>query len=161
MQGKLQGVKLNPTEHAVSFVRIGQTKDRLMGMPIFPLSSWCLVAYAALTGNNSTIVSYYEPLVVYDTNDAFRHFATSTIPGQATEISFFKQTVAIVTEKSIVIAEPGNPAFNQIPTFPGDISSSVLRRMMDSAKPLAMYQTSENEFLLVYQWGACFVTKCQ
>jgi hypothetical protein len=33
---------------------------------------------------------------------------------------------------------------------------------MDSAKvkPLGMYQTSENEFLLVYQWGACFVTKC-
>jgi len=27
-------------------------------------------------------------------------------------------------------------------------------------KPLGMYQTSENEFLLVYQWGACFVTKC-
>jgi hypothetical protein len=32
--------------------------------------------------------------------------------------------------------------------------------MMDSARPLAMYQTSENEFVLVYQWGACFVTKC-
>jgi hypothetical protein len=33
---------------------------------------------------------------------------------------------------------------------------------MDSTKvkPLGMYQTSENEFLLVYQWGACFVTKC-
>jgi hypothetical protein len=105
-------------------------------------------------------LSYYEPLVVYDTNQAFRHFATATVPGQATEISFFRQTVAVVTEKSIVIAEPGNPAFNQIPTFPGDLSSPVLRRMMDSAKPLAMYQTSENEFLLVYQWGACFVTKC-
>jgi len=120
------------------------------------------VAYAALT-NNSTILSYYEPLVVYDTNNGFRHFSTTTIPGLATEISFFKQTVAIVTEKTIIIAEPGNPTCNQIPTFPGDLHSPVLRRMMDSAKvkPLGMYQISENEFLLVYQWGACFVTKCE
>lgn len=118
------------------------------------------MAYAALT-NNSTILSYYEPLVVYDSNSAFRHFATTSVPGQATEISFFKQTIAIVTDKSIIIAEPGNPTFNQIPSFPGDLHSPVLRRMMDSAKPLAMYQTSENEFVLVYQWGACFVTKCK
>lgn len=31
MAGKLQAVKLSPTEHNVSFVRIGYTKDRLMG----------------------------------------------------------------------------------------------------------------------------------
>ena len=119
------------------------------------------MAYAALT-NNSTILSYYEPLVVYDSNNGFRHFATTTIPGIATEISFFKQTVAIVTDKSIIIAEPGSPSSNTIPTFPGDLHSPVLRRMMDTTKvkPLGMYQTSENEFLLVYQWGACFVTKC-
>jgi hypothetical protein len=117
------------------------------------------VAYAAVQ-NNSTIISYYEPLVVYEANNGFRHFATTTISGQASEISFFKQTIAIITEKSIIIAEPGSPSSNQIPTYPGDLHMPVLRRMMDSAKPLGMYQTSENEFLLVYQWGACFVTKC-
>jgi hypothetical protein len=119
------------------------------------------VAYAALT-NNSTILSYYEPLVVYDTNNGFRHFATTTMPGMATELSFFKQTVAIVTDRSIIIAEPGSSSYNTIPTFPSDLHSPVLRRMMDSTKvkPLGMYQTSENEFVLVYQWGACFVTKC-
>lgn len=31
IQGKLQGVQLNPKEHSVSLVRMGYTKDRLMG----------------------------------------------------------------------------------------------------------------------------------
>lgn len=31
MQGKLQAVKINSNEHHVSFVRLGYTKDRLMG----------------------------------------------------------------------------------------------------------------------------------
>ena len=118
------------------------------------------MVYAAHAGNN-TILSYFEPLVVYDGNEGFRHFATTTVPGYASELGFFKQTVAIVTEKGFIIAEPGNPTYNQIPTFPPDLHAPVIRRMMDNGKPLAMYQTSENEFLLVYQWGACFVTKCE
>jgi hypothetical protein len=32
MVGKLQAVKMSPADHNVSFVRIGYTKDRLMGM---------------------------------------------------------------------------------------------------------------------------------
>lgn len=32
MVGKLQAVKMSLAEHNVSFVRIGYTKDRLMGM---------------------------------------------------------------------------------------------------------------------------------
>lgn len=31
MQGKLQAVKLSANEHNVNFVRLGYTKDRLMG----------------------------------------------------------------------------------------------------------------------------------
>jgi hypothetical protein len=31
MVGKLQAVKMSPADHNVSFVRIGYTKDRLMG----------------------------------------------------------------------------------------------------------------------------------
>ena len=34
MVGKLQAVKMSPADHNVSFVRIGYTKDRLMGMSI-------------------------------------------------------------------------------------------------------------------------------
>jgi len=36
MAGKLQAVKLSPAEHNVSSVRIGYTKDRLMGMSFIP-----------------------------------------------------------------------------------------------------------------------------
>lgn len=165
-QGKSQGVKISSNEHSVAFVRMGYTKDRLMGK-LNEMSHGAsrmkltgLVVYAAHAGNN-TVLAYYEPLVVYDGNQGFRHFATTTIPGYASEINFFKQTVAIVTEKGFIIAEPGNPTYNQIPSFPPDLQAPVIRRMMDNGKPLAMYQTSETEFLLVYQWGACFVTKCE
>jgi len=36
MAGKLQAVKMSPAEHNVSSVRIGYTKDRLMGMSFIP-----------------------------------------------------------------------------------------------------------------------------
>jgi hypothetical protein len=35
MVGKLQAVKISSAEHNVSFVRVGYTKDRLMGMFMF------------------------------------------------------------------------------------------------------------------------------
>lgn len=93
---------------------------------------------------------------------SFRRFATLQIPGYASELSFFRQTIAVVTEKSFVIAEPGNPTYNQIPTFPSSIpQSSMVGRMVSNAKPMAMYQIGENDFLLCYNWGACFVTKCK
>lgn len=129
-------------------------------LSLITVSAEPAVVYAAHAGNN-TILSYYEPLVVYEGDNGFRPFASSTIVGLASELSFFRQTVAVVTEKAFIIAEPGNSTYNQIPTFPPDLHAPMMRRMMDGAKPLAMYQTSENEFLLVYQWGACFVTKCE
>lgn len=91
---------------------------------------------------------------------SFRQYATLTLPGYASELSFFRQTMAVVTEKSFIIAEPGNPQHNIIPTFPTTVAqNATVVRMVASAKPMAMYQVAENEFLLVYDWGACFVTK--
>jgi hypothetical protein len=75
--------------------------------------------------------------------------------------------VAVVTEKTFVIAEPGDPAFNQIPsTNTGNGSSSgvgatFVTTMVEEGRPMVMYQVAENEFLLVYHIGACFVTKCK
>lgn len=68
----------------------------------------------------------------------------------------------MATEKAFVIAEPGNPTYNVIPTYPSSgVERSAVTRMTSGSKPLAMYQVGENEFMLVYDWGACFVTKCE
>jgi hypothetical protein len=110
-------------------------------------------------------LSFEEPLFTqaHDTTQSpFRRFATLTVPGFASDLSFFRQTIAVVTEKGFVIAEPGNPTHNVIPTFPaGMASGSTVVRMIGAAKPMMMYQIAENEFLLCYDWGACFVTKCE
>lgn len=92
----------------------------------------------------------------------FRRFSSIAVPGYASELAFFRQTIAVVTEKAFVIAEPGNTTTNSIPTFPSALSqTATVVRMVNGAKPMAMYQIAENEFLLVYDWGACFVTKCK
>jgi hypothetical protein len=58
--------------------------------------------------------------------------------------------------------EPGNPVTNSLPTFPPDLSGgAMVVKMINGARPLGMYQIAENEFLLVYDRGGCFVTKCE
>ena len=115
--------------------------------------------------SHQTVLYFEEPLLPAaqaHSGKPFRRFASVTIPGYASELAFFRQTIAVVTEKAFVIAEPGNNTTNSIPTFPASVSqSSSVVRMVTGAKPMAMYQIAENEFLLVYNWGACFVTKCQ
>lgn len=101
----------------------------------------------------------------------FRRFAALHLPGYASSITFFRQTVAITTEKTIVIAEPGNPVFNCVPTAGTTASlaeDAMVAKLLDGhartrteGKPLGMWQTGGDEFILVYDWGACFVTKCK
>lgn len=77
-------------------------------------------------------------------------------------MGFFRQTIAVVTEKTFIVAEPGNTSFNAIPVLPASIApSSRVARMTSQAKPKAMFQIAENEFLLVYDWGGCFATRCE
>ncbi|WVF72308.1 hypothetical protein IAT40_007121 [Kwoniella sp. CBS 6097] len=149
-KGRTDGDRLSGVDHMVAFVRIGVTKGRL------------LVVYAVHSKNSHhTTLYFHEPLLSSSyTQTAFRPFGTVTIPGYASDLSFFRQTVSVVTEKSFIIAEPGNPTFNCIPTFPGEIPErAMVVRMVSEAKPLGMWQVDEREFLLVYDLGACWVTK--
>ncbi|OCF39870.1 hypothetical protein I317_06307 [Kwoniella heveanensis CBS 569] len=149
-KGRMGGDRLSAADHMVAFVRIGVTKGRL------------LVVYAVHSKNSHhTTLYFHEPLLSSSyTQTAFRPFGSVTIPGYASDLSFFRQTVSVVTEKSFIIAEPGNPTFNSIPTFPGEIPErAMVVRMVSEAKPLGMWQVDEREFLLVYDLGACWVTK--
>ena len=116
---------------------------------------------------HQTFLTFEEPLLASNPDRSyattpFRRFASLTIPGYATDLSFFKQTVAIVTEKGFVIAEAGNPSFNAIPTFPAAVqANTTLMKVIGGGKAMGMYQIAENEFVLVYDWGASFVTKCE
>lgn len=133
-----------------------------------------LVVHSAQSRNNSNSSHLYfdEPLLSTSSPDhspnapsPFRRFASLVLPGSCTDVSFFRQTIAAVTEKQFTIAEPGHPAYNTIPTFPPDLERAPVMRMINTSGAasgaIGMYQIKENEFLLVYQWGACYVTKCK
>lgn len=166
--GRLQGRQLNSLDHNVAFARVGTTKDRLLGtidIIAYDHPLILVVVYAAHARNtHQTLLSFHEPLLpAHDrSREGFRLFASITVPGYASDLSFFRQTVAVVTEKAFVIAEPGNPQHHAIPTFPSSIApNATVARMVSGAKPMAMFQIAESEFLLAYDWGACFVTKCE
>ncbi|WVR05091.1 hypothetical protein IAU60_002103 [Kwoniella sp. DSM 27419] len=149
-RGKSEGDCLSGLEHFVAFVRIGVTKGRL------------LVVFAVHAKNNhQTSLHFLEPLLSSTyTRSAFRPFGSVLVPGYASDLSFFRQTVSVLTEKTFIIAEPGNPTHNAIPTLaPGMDERSMVVRMIAGARPLGMWQVDENEFLLVYDAGACWVTK--
>jgi hypothetical protein len=117
--------------------------------------------------SGQTVLTFEEPLHASTADmrsprTSFRRFAQLIIPGFASDVGFFRQTIAIVTEKTFIVAEPGNPNYNTIPVLPTSISpSATVARMTSQAKPMAMYQIAENEFLLAYDWGACFATRCE
>ncbi|KAK4687215.1 RHO1 GDP-GTP exchange protein 1/2, partial [Tremellales sp. Uapishka_1] len=152
-KGRLEGNMMSQRTEAVSFTRVGTVKGRL------------LVVYAVHTKeSHRTTIHFQEPLLAdphsASSDLAFRSFAKYSIEGYASEMTFFKQTVAVVTEKAFVITEPGNSVVNTIPTFSLAVAPTAkVVQMAATSKALAMFQTAESEFLLVYQLGGCFVNK--
>ncbi|OXG93167.1 hypothetical protein C345_00803 [Cryptococcus neoformans A2-102-5] len=164
--GRAQGQLLNQPGHSAAWIYTGKTKGRT------------LITYVVYNRNtHGSALNFLEPMFDNSYPSAssllpdpvFRRFAALHLPGYASSITFFRQTVAITTEKTIVIAEPGNPVFNCVPTAGSTASlaeDAMVAKLLDGhartraeGKPLGMWQTGGDEFILVYDWGACFVTK--
>ncbi|WVQ78219.1 hypothetical protein IAT38_000302 [Cryptococcus sp. DSM 104549] len=172
--GRMQGDLLSQPEHVVAWASVGVTKDRVLD--VGSRLRYCMHA----RNSHHTTLHFLEPLFPHshstpDTT-SFRPFASLHLPGYASSLTFFRQTIAVITEKTVVIAEPGNPVYNSVPTV-GEQSgvredAMVVKLLTGSrtqvgvvggggsgVKPLGVWQVGGNEFLLVYDWGACFVTK--
>ncbi|ADV20494.1 hypothetical protein I305_06270 [Cryptococcus gattii E566] len=163
--GRPQGQLLNQSGHSVAWIYTGKTKGRR------------LITYVVHDRNtHGSTLNFLEPMFDNSYPSAsslpdpvFRSFAALHLPGHASSITFFRQTVAIITEKTIVIAEPGNPVYNCVPTAGSTASfaeDAVIVKLLNGqvgsraeGRPLGMWQTGGDEFILVYDWGACFVTK--
>ncbi|EAL22516.1 hypothetical protein CNBB3940 [Cryptococcus deneoformans B-3501A] len=164
--GRAQGQLLNQSGHSVAWVYTGKTKGRT------------LITYVVYGRNtHGCTLNFLEPLFDNSypsassllSDPVFRSFASLHLPGHASSITFFRQTVAITTEKTIVIAEPGNPVYNCVPTAGSTAflaEDAVVAKLLNGqgrtraeGRPLGMWQTGGDEFILVYDWGACFVTK--
>nr|ODN81229.1 hypothetical protein L203_05735 [Cryptococcus depauperatus CBS 7841] len=162
VKSQRQGEILSRQGQTVIWVCTGKTKGKTLGEFI--------VAYATYSkSSHVTQLEFLEPLP----GNTFRLFAQSlstlNLPGYASCLTFFRQTVAVITEKSIIIVEPGSSTYHCVPA-PGSANSlgedapvlkllSSVGRKKSGTKPLGMWQIGGNEFVLVYDWGACFVTK--
>ncbi|WVQ71558.1 hypothetical protein IAR50_001097 [Cryptococcus sp. DSM 104548] len=166
-QRRIDGILLSLPGQHVAWMSVGQSKGRI------------LVAYAVhASSSHTTVFAFVEPFQTHPhlgtvstrvrTQPPFRLLSTLTVPGYASSLTFFRTTLAVITEKEITITEIGNPNLNTLPTVQGlnaleegapllKLLSGGLRR--NGGRPLGMWQTGENEFILVYDWGACYVTK--
>ena len=115
----------------------------------------------------ATFLIAEEPIVSSHTSahssaPPFRRYATTSIPGHATDISFYRHTLAVVTDRQIVIVEPGNPTFSIMPSpLEEQAHGQDIARLVGQgkSKALGMFQVQEHEFVLVWDWGACFVNR--
>ncbi|ODO03369.1 hypothetical protein L198_02215 [Cryptococcus wingfieldii CBS 7118] len=166
-QRRIDGVLLSRPGQHVAWMSVGKSKGRT------------LVAYAVYANtSHNTVFAFVEPFqphphlgtasTRFPSQPPFRLLSTLTVPGYASSLTFFRATLAVITEKEITITEIGNPNLNTLPTTQGlgtleegapllKILSGGLRR--GGGRPLGMWQTGDNEFILVYDWGACYVTK--
>ncbi|ODO11558.1 hypothetical protein I350_00339 [Cryptococcus amylolentus CBS 6273] len=168
-QRRIDGVLLSRPGQHVAWMSVGKSKGRT------------LVAYAVYANtSHNTVFAFVEPFqphphlgtpsTRFPSQPPFRLLSTLTVPGYASSLTFFRATLAVITEKEITITEIGNPDLNTLPTTQGlgtleegapllKLLSGGLRR--GGGRPLGMWQTGDNEFILVYDWGACYVTKCE
>lgn len=152
------GKWLGDVERSVGFVKVGHCKERLLVIYACPSKTALQTYLIAEEPLSPSLSSSRGP-----TPDiAFRRYATLTIPGHATDITFYAHTLAVATDKQIVIVEPGNPTSTVMPRplDEQEHGQHVARLIgLGKTRALGMYQVREWEFVLIYDWGACFVNR--
>ena len=111
-------------------------------------------------------LNFLEPLL--SSTPPFRPHSTIRLPGLVEDITFFSHTIAVVTEKAFLIAEPGSTTFNPVPSPAASSSKQAngaaktpksVERMLNTRR-FGMWQLPDSsDFILVHEAGACFCTK--
>ncbi|KAL7421168.1 Rho guanine nucleotide exchange factor [Cryptotrichosporon argae] len=97
-------------------------------------------------------------------NEWFRLFKDFFIPTEALRIHFLKSKLAIVCSKGFEIMDLTTMRGSAIPIFDAaklkeKQSFAALKERCDSAKPLAMFRSTETEFLLCYDTFGVYVDR--
>ncbi|KAG1747212.1 uncharacterized protein EDB91DRAFT_74648 [Suillus paluster] len=97
---------------------------------------------------------------------SFRPFGEALyVPKDAYSVTPLAKTIAISTEKGIVIADPTNTSkqmVSVVPDFSGATSNTDmanLKTRCEESKPLGLIRTESGEILVVYDTLGCYITK--
>ncbi|OAX43158.1 hypothetical protein K503DRAFT_732249 [Rhizopogon vinicolor AM-OR11-026] len=96
---------------------------------------------------------------------SFRPFGEAMyVPKDAYSVTPLAKTIAISTEKGIVIADPTNADRQMVSVVPnfGTASSTEmaeLKTRCEEAKPLGLIRTESGEILVIYDTLGCYITK--
>ncbi|KAH7930131.1 hypothetical protein BV22DRAFT_1028615 [Leucogyrophana mollusca] len=87
------------------------------------------------------------------------------VPKDAYNVTPLAKTIAISTEKGIVVADPTNPSKSVVAVVPdfGQATSSTkmadLKARCEASKPLGLVRCDASELLVIYDNIGCYITK--
>ncbi|KAG1722954.1 uncharacterized protein EDB91DRAFT_1240160 [Suillus paluster] len=157
--------KIAGGDGTVLFCCAGRIKQRTI--IVYALKSFFQITVHALEACNLSDLrrtpsrgSFQGPI------SSFRPFGEALyVPKDAYSVTPLAKTIAISTEKGIVIADPTNTSkqmVSVVPDFSGATSNTDmanLKTRCEESKPLGLIRTESGEILVVYDTLGCYITK--
>ncbi|KAG1781631.1 hypothetical protein EV702DRAFT_1177351 [Suillus placidus] len=156
--------KIAGGDGTVLFCSAGRIKQRMI--VVYALKSFFQITVHALEACNLSELRRTPSRGSQGSISSFRPFGEPLyVPKDAYSVTPLAKTVAITTEKGIVIADPTNTTRQMISVVP-DFSGAAcntdmgdLKTRCEDAKPLGLIRAESGEILVVYDTLGCYITK--
>ncbi|KAI0322603.1 hypothetical protein OF83DRAFT_1049094 [Amylostereum chailletii] len=158
LEGSLE--RLAGNDGNVLFFRAGRLSERTI--VVYASKSFMQVTLHALEATNTTETS----LTAKRTRSghiSYRSFGSPCyVPRDAYDITFLPKSVAICTDKGIVIVNPTKCVTKVVPDFGdayGNAPMTALKSRCESGKVLGLVRVDASELMVIYDEMACYITK--
>lgn len=156
--------KIAGGDGTVLFCSAGRIKQRMI--VVYALKSFFQITVHALEACNFSELRRTPSRGSQGTVSSFRPFGEPLyVPKDAYSVIPLAKTIAISTEKGIVITDPTDTArqmISVVPDFAGatsDTDMADLKTRCEDAKPLGLIRTESGEILVIYDTLGCYITK--
>lgn len=156
--------KIAGGDGTVLFCSAGRIKQRMI--VVYALKSFFQTTVHALEACNLSELRRTPSRGSQGTVLSFRPFGEPLyVPKDAYSVTPLAKTVAITTEKGIVIADPTDTirqTISVVPDFSGatcNTDMADLKTRCEDAKPLGLIRSESSEILVVYDSLGCYITK--
>ncbi|KIJ14322.1 hypothetical protein PAXINDRAFT_163479 [Paxillus involutus ATCC 200175] len=133
---------------------------------VYAVKTFLQVTVYAVEVCNPSEIRTTSPRTLQNGMLSFRPFGEPLyVPKDAFSVMLLAKTIAICTERGIVIANPASPAKSAVvlvPDFAGASSSSNtadLKIRCETAKPLGLIRRDATELMVIYDTMGCYITK--
>lgn len=156
--------KIAGGDGTVLFCSAGRTKQRTI--IVYALKSFFQITVHALEACNFSELRRTPSRGSQGTISSFKPFGEPLyVPKDAYSVTPLAKTIAISTEKGIVIADPTDTTRQTVSVVPdfskatSNMDMADLKTRCEDAKPLGLIRTESGEILVVYDTLGCYITK--